>query len=114
VFLGDSWGVIGGCAVAHDSEAVPPEGSRAFGSCGIPSAGVEPVNTLCTRFSGRYGKIREPPGTYGKADISEQSRKMGYSSEKTGFSRFGPFLNGVQEVESSNLFAPTAARPDVS
>jgi hypothetical protein len=35
---------------------------------------------------------------------------MGYFPEETGLFVIWPFLNGVQEVESSNLFAPTSQR----
>jgi hypothetical protein len=35
---------------------------------------------------------------------------MGYFRRENGSFGISPFLNGVQEVESSNLFAPTRRR----
>jgi hypothetical protein len=68
------------------------------------------VNTFRTRITGRFGKNRDVTGPYGKPDISELGRKMRYSGRKPRVPGISPFLNGVQEVESSNLFAPTWVR----
>jgi hypothetical protein len=36
------------------------------------------VHTLCTRFSGRFGKDRDDTGLCGKTDIMEAGQEMGF------------------------------------
>src|SRR5436190_23671727 len=69
------------------------------------------VNTDRTRLAGRFGAKRDHTGRYGKADISEQGRKVGYFRGESGRFRHLAVLEWGSRGRQFKSLRPDLASP---